>query len=43
MKVKTILFSTIIITILGLIVSCGKNSISEIKIEELTKNLDNPD
>ena len=43
MKVKTILFSTIIIAILGLIISCGKNSISEIKIEELIKNLDNPD
>ena len=42
MKLRITVLSVMIITILGLILSCGKNSISEIKTEELLKNIDNP-
>ena len=42
MKLRITVLSVMIITILGLILSCGKNSISEIKTEELWKNIDNP-
>ena len=41
MNFRNKLFSVMIIAILGLIISCGKNAIKEIKTEELLKNIDN--
>ena len=41
MNFRKILFSIMSIAILGLILSCGKNAVSEIKTEDLLKNIDN--
>ena len=39
MNFRNKLLSVMIIAILGLIISCGKNAIKEIKTEELLKNI----